>query len=366
MKITAAVVYEKGAPFVIDELDLSGPQKDEVLVKVVACGVCHTDEVAQHQIIPVPLPAVLGHEGCGIVVEVGPGVSEYAPGDRVGFSYGYCGSCESCLTGYPYCCERNRELNFGGAQFDGTRRLSKNGIPVSIFFGQGAFATHAIVHRNNLYKVPDWMDLALCGPLGCGIQTGAGAVLNHINPEPASSILITGCGAVGLSAVMAASIAGFVKIICVDTVPERLALALELGGTHSVNGSEDVVSYVMDITNGRGVHYAIDCTGNGGCVRRSLNCTRPMGACIVLGATQEVKFDCENELMGQSKTITGLVEGRSIPKVFIPKLLEYYRLGRFPFDKLVREYGLADINKAQADSRSGRTIKPLLRIAGEL
>ena len=168
MKITAAVVYEKGAPFVIDELDLSGPQKDEVLVKVVACGVCHTDEVAQHQIIPVPLPAVLGHEGCGIVVEVGPGVSEYAPGDRVGFSYGYCGSCESCLTGYPYCCERNRELNFGGAQFDGTRRLSKR-IPYR-FFGQARLLPR-YRSPNNRTKFPDWMDLALCGPLGCGIQT---------------------------------------------------------------------------------------------------------------------------------------------------------------------------------------------------
>ncbi len=362
MRITAAVVYEKGAPFILDEVELDSPKTGEVLVKVEACGVCHTDEVAQHQIIPVPLPAVFGHEGCGVVEQVGPGVTDYSPGDRVGFSYGCCGSCEACLTGHPYCCERNRELNFSGLQFDGTKRLSKNGMEISSFFGQSAFATHSVVHRNNLYRVPDWMDIALCGPLGCGIQTGAGAVLNHIRPEAASSVVITGCGAVGLSALMAAVIAGCSKIICVDMVTSRLELARELGATDTINGSLDVVSAVRDLTGGRGTHYAIDCTGSGKCVRQSLNCTRPMGTCIVLGATQEVTFHCENELMGLGKTITGLVEGRSIPKVFIPKLLEYYRQGRFPFDKLIRYYDFADINHAQADSHSGLTIKPVLRM----
>lgn len=362
MKIKAAVVYEKSAPFVIDELELDAPREGEVLVEVVACGVCHTDEVAQHQIIPVPLPAVFGHEGCGIIKELGPGVTGFKVGDKVGFSYGYCGTCEACLTGHPYCCERNRELNFGGVQFDGTKRLSKDGKPVSSFFGQGAFASHAVVHMNNLYKVPEGIDLALCAPLGCGIQTGASAVLTHLKPDAGSSVVITGCGAVGLSALMAAVIAGCAKIICVDMVESRLELAKELGATHVIKGNEDVVAKVKELTDGKGTNYAIDCTGNGKCVRQSLNCTKSMGTCIVLGATQEVTFHCENELMGTGKTITGLVEGRSIPKVFIPKLVNYYLAGKFPFDKLIKFYDFEDINKAQADSHSGVTIKPVLKI----
>lgn len=362
MKIQAAVVYGSGQPFVIDEIELEEPRQNEVLVKISSCGVCHTDDVARNQLIPVPLPAVFGHEGCGTVLRTGPGVRGFKEGDRVGFSYGYCGVCEACVTGHPYCCERNRELNFGGVQYDGSRRRFKDGAPVSSFFGQGAFASHAVVHVNNIYSIPDWVDLDLCGPLGCGIQTGAGAVLNHLKPDAASSVMITGCGAVGLSAVMAASIAGCAQIICVDMVASRLELATALGATAVINGADDVVSAVKELTGGKGTNYAIDCTGNGACVRRSLICTKPMGTCVVLGATQEVTFHCENELMGLGKTITGLVEGRSIPKVFIPKLLEYYRQGRFPFDRLMEYYDFSDINRAFEDSHTGKVIKPVLRM----
>jgi aryl-alcohol dehydrogenase len=207
MNIKAAVVYEQDAPFQIKELELDEPSHNEVLVRMIACGVCHTDEVARRQIIPVPLPAVFGHEGCGIVERTGPGVTGIREGDRVGFSYGYCGTCPACRMGMPYGCEENRRLNFSGTQFDGSRRLKENGREVSSFFGQGAFATHAVIHVNNLIHVPEDVELALTGPLGCGIQTGAGAVLNYLKPRPASSILITGCGPVGLSAVMAAKIA---------------------------------------------------------------------------------------------------------------------------------------------------------------
>lgn len=361
MKIEAAVISEKGQAFQIRELELDPPQSNEVLVKVSACGVCHTDEVARQQIIPVPLPAVFGHEGCGVVEEPGPGVTEFKKGDRVGFSFSYCGVCEACRMGRPYGCESNRRLNFEGVFIDGTKRLRYEGMDVSSFFGQGAFASHAVIHVNNLVHVADGVDLSLVGPMGCGIQTGAGAILNYLKPDASGSIIITGCGTVGLSAVMAAKIAGCTTIIACDVVSSRLELARELGATHTINGKEviSVVDEVKKITR-IGTNYAIDCTGIGACVRQSLNCTRSLGICIVLGATQELTIHVENELMGTAKSLIGIVEGCSVPQVFIPKLIEYYQKGMFPFDRLITRYKFSDIEKAFEDMHSGKVIKAVL------
>jgi aryl-alcohol dehydrogenase len=363
MKIEAAVVFEKGQPFQLRELELDAPGPGEVLIKVAACGVCHTDEVARQQIIPVPLPAVFGHEGCGVVEDAGPDVTSFKKGDRVGFSYGFCGTCDSCRTGRPYGCEENRRLNFSGTQFDGTKRLHLDGRDISSFFGQGAFATYAVVHVNNLIRVPDGVPLDLVGPLGCGIQTGAGAVLNYLKPGPDSSIIITGCGPVGLSAVMAAKIAGCTTIIACDVIDSRLEMALALGATHTLNSRrvESVVREVKALTR-IGTDYAIDCTGIGACVRQSLNCTRSLGICVVLGATEELTIHVESELMGVGKTLVGLVEGCSVPQVFIPKLLNYYEMGMFPFDKLITYYDFKDIEKAFEDTHHGKVLKAVLRM----
>lgn len=363
MKAKAAVVHAKGEPFQIEDVTLDEPKFGEVLVKVVACGVCHTDEVARQQIIPVPLPAVLGHEGCGIIEKIGPGVRGFKEGDKVGFSYGYCGICPACRAGKPYGCQENRRLNFSGQQFDGTKRITYKDKKVSSFFGQGAFATHAVVHVNNLIPVPDGIELSLVGPLGCGFQTGAGAVLNFIKPEPASSILVTGMGPVGYSAVMAAKIAGCSTIIACTRTDSKLEMAKEFGATHTINSkkTDSVVEEVKKIT-GIGCSYAIDCTGSGVSVRQSLNCVAPLGKCIVLGATQEITFHVENELMGTGKQLIGIVEGCSIPQIFIPQLIEYYQKGMFPFDKLVTYYRFEDINQAFEDTKNGKVIKAVLRM----
>ena len=362
MKINAAIIEEKGQPFRITEMELDPPEYGEVLVKVSACGVCHTDEVARQQIIPVPLPAVFGHEGCGIIEEVGPGVKDFHVGDRVGFSFGYCGTCEACRTGRPYGCLENRRLNFSGVQFDGTKRIRYKQKPVSSFFGQGAFATHAVVHRNNLIRVEDDLALPLVAPMGCGIQTGAGAVLNYLKPEPDTSIIISGCGPVGLCAVMAAKIAGCTTIIACDLVASRLELARKFGATHIINAKEtaDVAAAAKQITGGIGTHYAVDCTGNGSCVRTSLNCTRSLGVCAVVGATQELTVHVENELMGPAKTLGGVVEGCCIPQLFIPKLIHYYKQGRFPFDELITFYPFEQINQAFEDTKNGSVVKAVL------
>ncbi len=367
MKIRAALIEKPGEDFRIETLELAEPRRDEALVKIAACGVCHTDDVARNQIIPVPLPAVFGHEGCGVIEALGPGMEDFRPGDRVLFSFGYCGKCPNCRSGHPYACLHNRRLNFSGEHFDGSRRLSRNGRSVSAFFGQGSFATHAVVHRNNLIPAPDDLPLELLAPLGCGIQTGAGAVLNYLRAEAGSSILITGCGAVGLSAVMAAAVASCETIIACDVVPERLALARELGATHTLDAREapDIPEAVRAITDGYGVRYAVDCTGSGKSVRASLVSVRPLGTCAVVGATQELTIHVENELMGAAKTLGGVVEGCCVPQLFIPKLLELYRRGRFPFDRLVTYYPFEEINRAFADTKAGRAVKAVLRMEGQ-
>ena len=189
MKMKAAVTWGVGEPFVIEEVELAQPKDDEILVKIAACGVCHTDEAAKIQAIPVPLPAVLGHEGCGTVVEVGKSVKEFKAGDKVGVSFGYCGHCRNCLSAHQHACENFNAINFGGVMPDGTTRISKDGKPIASFFGQSSFAEYAVVNASSAVKLPyDDIDLRLVAPLGCGIQTGAGAVLNRLRPEFGSSI----------------------------------------------------------------------------------------------------------------------------------------------------------------------------------
>ena len=364
MKIQAAVVHEAGQPFQIEEVELAGPKEGELLVKIVASGVCHTDEVAQKQIIPVPLPAVFGHEGCGIVEEVGEGVKEFKKGDRVGFSFGFCNHCENCLSAHQHACMNFNEINFGGVMADGTKRLSQNGVELSAFFGQSSFATYAVVHENSAIKVEDEeIDLALVGPLGCGIQTGAGAVLNRLRPAFGSSIAVFGCGTVGMSAIMAAKIAGCDKIVAVGGNAKSLELALELGATHTINRREceDIVKAVQDLTGG-GAHYSIDTTGVGDFVKKALASVRFMGTCVVLGATGDLTINVQEELMGDAKSLIGVVEGDSIPKLFIPKLLEYYKKGQFPFDRLIQFYDFKDINQAFEDSHIGKVIKAVLKM----
>ncbi len=364
MKIQAAVVHKTGQPFQIEEVELAGPKAGELLVKIVACGVCHTDEVAQHQMIPVPLPAVFGHEGCGIVEEVGEGVTDFKAGDRVSFSFGYCGKCENCMTAHQHACEHFNEINFGGVMADGTKRLSQNGVEVSSFFGQSSFATYSVVHQNSAIKVTDDdIDLALLGPLGCGIQTGAGAVLNRLKPKFGSSIAVFGCGTVGMSAIMAAKIAGCAKIIGVGGNAQSLELAKELGATHTINRKEvdDVVAEIKKLTNG-GTHYSIDTTGVGDFVRKALASVRFMGTAVVLGATGELTINVQEELMGDAKSLIGITEGDAIPKLFIPQLIDYYKRGQFPFDRLIKFYDFKDINQAVEDSHSGKVIKAVLKM----
>lgn len=362
MKIRAAVTHSQGAPFAIQDVTLSGPGPNEVLVRVVATGVCHTDAVGRDLAVS-PYPVVLGHEGAGVVEEVGANVTGVAPGDHVVMSFAHCGHCDHCLTGHPTVCDTFNQLNFGGRMEDDTARLHQGGVDLSTFFGQSSFGTYAVAHERNVVKVDKDVDLALLGPLGCGIQTGAGTVLNRLKPAFGTSIAIYGCGAVGLSAIMAAKITGCPQIFAIDVHDNRLELARELGATHAFNGKQvDVVKEVKAASRG-GSHFAVETTGAPPVVRQCLNALRPLGTAAIVGVTPRMEIDVHNDLMAEGKSMIGVIEGDSVPRVFIPRLVASYRAGHFPFDKLVRFYPFADINQAFEDSKTGVTIKPVLRMS---
>lgn len=362
MQIKAAVTHGLGKDFKLENVQLAKPEFDEVLVRIVSAGVCHTDVVARDLGIA-PFPIVLGHEGSGIIERVGAGVTDLQVGDPVVLSFAHCANCGQCLTGHPTVCDSFNQLNFGGAMDDGSRRLAQGEESLATFFGQSSFATYAVVKSRNAVKVDADVDLALLGPLGCGIQTGAGTVLNNLKPDFASSLVVYGAGAVGLSAVMAAKIAGCQHIIAVDVHENRLELAKELGATHVLNGKNvDVVAEIKQITAG-GSHYAIETTGVPLLIKQSLNALRPLGTVAIVGITPEVTLDIHNDLMAEGKKMVGVIEGDAVPRVFIPQLVTYHKAGRFPFDKLVTFYDFEQINQAFADSASGISIKPVLKIS---
>jgi aryl-alcohol dehydrogenase len=367
-EITGATIRQKGGPFQVEKLFLDEPRPDEVLVRVVATGMCHTDMVARDQLYDVPLPIVLGHEGAGVVEQIGDNVKKVAVGDHVVLTYMWCGHCKPCLRGDLTYCENFYPLNFGGAREDGsTATREAGGAPIhDHFFGQSSFGTFALVHERNAIRVPNDAPLELLGPLGCGIQTGAGAVINALKVAPGSSFATFGGGAVGLSAVMAARVAGATTIIVSDVVPSRLALARELGATHAVNSREtDPVAAVHEITGG-GPDFTLESSGRPAVLRQAIDALAIGGTCGIVGAPAlgtEASFDV-NGVMTAGKRIIGIIEGESKPDLFIPALVELYRQGRFPFDKLVKFYTLDKINQAAEDSEKGITIKPIVRLVG--
>lgn len=372
MKITAAVVHEKGGPFVVESAQLASPVNDEVLVKVVASGICHTDLIIRDQFYPMPLPAVLGHEGAGIVEAVGPDVKGIKPGDHVIMSFAACGHCPSCDDGQISYCWHHMEMNFSGRRYSGKAWDVPSPIclpvedgpaqPISgAFFSQSSFATHAICTEKNAVVIDKELPLKVLAPLGCGLQTGAGAVFNTLKPKPGASIAITGAGTVGMAAVMAAKVAECGVIIAIDINDERLELARELGATHTINSkSGDIVARVQEIVPG-GVQFSIETTAHPQVFRAAVDMLQPRGICGLIGGAKlgtEASFEMTHILFG--RTVRGILQGDSVPKGFIPKLVRLYQEGKFPIERLMRHYRLANINDAVSDMKSGRTIKPVL------
>lgn len=362
MKVTAAVLRQGHGPFSVEELDLGEPRADEVLVRIVAAGMCHTDLLSRE--LPPEFfagPQVYGHEGAGVVEAVGSAVTTVQPGDHVVLSFNSCGTCPACAKNRrPYCFDFGVH-NMSGGRPDGTSAFTDaSGARVgSHYFGQSSFASHTVVAEQSVVKVDPSYDLRRLGPLGCGIQTGAGAVINTLGVEAGASLVVTGAGALGLSAVMAATVVGAATIIAVDRHASRLELASRFGATHTVSGSpEEITAAIMSIT-GRGSDYAFDTTGNAGIVRASHAALNPIGTIALAGVgLGDLCVDFLSMISG--RTITGVMEGDSVPHEFIPHLARLNAEGRFPFHELITEFDVAQVNEAEAASASGAVIKPVL------
>lgn len=364
-QIRAHVMREPQGTFdLVDGIELEDPRPGEVLVRYTSTGLCHTDLFARDVFHQPGFPAAIyGHEGTGVVEAVGQGVTYVAPGDRVMASYASCGACRTCLTGRPFNCEHFNDINFALTRADGSYKASLGGEPVGdSFFGQSSFGTHGLVAERNLAKVPEWVETGdehLLGPLGCGIQTGAGAILNVLRPGPSDSIVVAGVGAVGLSGLMAAVAANVGTVIAVDVVDQRLELAKQLGATHAINAqAEGFVEQIRDATQG-GATHAFDTTGVPSVLANLVDALAWGGRLGIVGARPEMTLDLL-PVMQLGRQVQGIVEGNSVPRVFIPQLLELRRRGRFPLEKLVRTYPFADLEPAIADTMSGAAVKAVL------
>jgi aryl-alcohol dehydrogenase len=365
MKITAAVVHERSGPFQIETLDLCDPRPDELLVEVVASGMCATDLHGRDAYYPTQFPKVFGHEGAGVVRAVGSAVNNFRPGDHVVMSYPWCGTCPNCRTHRQSYCVDSFKLKMNGTRADGSTLHSKDGAPVySAFFQQSSFGNFTIANERYAVKVRNDAPLEILGVLACGGQTGAGAVLNVMRPAPGDSFAVFGVGAVGLSGLMAARIAGCDPIIAVDVHEHRLALARDFGATHTINhnGRNDVVAEIRKIT-GLGVRFSLETSALPAVFREAVEALMPAGTCVLLGSARagtEVSF--ETPFLQNGRTVRGVIQGDSVPQEFIPHLADYIVAGRFPVERMITFYDLADINRAADESSKGKSIKPVIRM----
>ncbi|KAM7182997.1 putative alcohol dehydrogenase [Rhypophila sp. PSN 637] len=374
---TALVVPELNGKFELKQIYLDQIQPDEVLVEIHASGICHTDLSCANGTLPCAPNAVLGHEGAGVVLQTGSAVSTVSPGDKVLLSFSHCESCSACTSSHPSYCHTFNDRNFGGSRppcpsTGQTPRSSPsamltgpNGSPIhSSFFGQSSFAKHTLVHRSSVVKVPSNTDLALYAPMGCGMQTGAGAVLNSLRVTPGSSIAVFGVGSVGMASVMAAAFSKCRTIIAVDLQSSRLELAKKLGATHGVIGSDkDVVEQIRKIVGTNGVNYAVDCTGVPAVVRTMIDSLGTLGRAATVGAPgpgKTVAVDIMEQLTF-GKEYVGCCEGDSLPSEFIPFLIEKHAKGEFPMEQFIQFYDVKEYEQAIEDSKSGKVIKAVLK-----
>lgn len=363
MKIKAAVCRQWRAPLTIEELDLAEPREKEVRIKTVASGICGTDMGCLDNGFNGynKLPIVYGHEGCGVVEKVGPGVTEFKVGDVVVCCQPHCGECDECRQGRVWFCQNGFPLVQGGGFLDGFSPLSKDGERVSLFSGCSTFADHMVANVNTLTKVPDGIPAEIAAPFACGFITGAGTVIKELKPQSFNTIAIFGTGSVGMAALMAAKAANCKTIIAVDIVDSRLEIARELGADYTINyrKCDNVVAEIHKLTNG-GVDFVVDTSTSGEMVSVTLAAARLGGHVAMVGVTGETHLDSAF-MAFCGKKFQCISMGFTYPQFDLEILFDWYKRGMFPVEKLIRYYKLEDINQAVADSKSGLTIKPMIK-----
>ena len=362
MEITAAVLRAPDGAYTLETVSLAEPGPGEILVRIVAASMCHTDVLPRAEGGLAPLPIVTGHEGAGVVEALGPGVTTPQVGDHVVLSFDSCGECRNCRAGLPCYCDTFLVRNLSGRRVDGTTAITDGaGAEVSSrWFGQSSFASHAVATARNAVVVDPALPLDLLAPLGCGLLTGAGSVLVALDVQPGSSIVVAGAGAVGLAAIMAAKAAGATTIVAVDLHDHRLELAAQLGATHVLRGDTGGLAEAIVAATDGGADYGFDTTGVPAVMTAVLGGVRMAGQVGFVGVQLgELVLD---GLALVGKTVTGILEGSADPHVVIPRLIALWQEGRFPIERLVETFPLSAINEAEQASLTGRVIKPVLRV----
>lgn len=365
MDVKAAVVSAPGANFVIDTLTIGEPQANEVLVEIAGVGLCHTDLVFRDGFAPVPLPMVFGHEGAGIVRAIGSDVSDVAPGDAVIIGFSSCGHCARCDEDLPSYCRSFPQLNYAGARTDGSTALTKDGQSIaSHFFGQSSFASFAIAPARNIVKIdPAGLDLAILGPLACGLQTGAGAVMRSLDCGAGSTLAIFGAGPVGLAAVMAAKIRECARIIVVEPMAQRRALAIDLGATDVIDPAAGDVAEAIRTIETDGIDFGLETSGRETAIAAGLAALGSRGMLGLVGVPPRADDALSINIAAMitfGHRVIGIIEGDSDQQGFIPELLTLHRAGRFPFDRLITTFPLEAINDAIAAQHRGECVKAVL------
>ncbi|MER7738341.1 NAD(P)-dependent alcohol dehydrogenase [Streptomyces sp. NPDC096538] len=361
MRFRAAVLRSYDAPFTLEEVVLrTEPAVGELLVEIAGTGMCRTDLAVRRSAGRSPVPAVLGHEGAGVVVRTGDGPDTgIGVGDHVVLSFDSCGHCPTCHSAAPAYCDSFASLNlFGGREEEPARLTDASGDALAPrWFGQSSFAEYALVPARNAVRVDPALPLELLGPLGCGSLTGAGAVLNTFEAGPGDTLLVLGAGAVGLTAVMAATAAG-ATTVAVDRHPERLAAAERFGAIALPAASPGLPERIRRLTDG-GARYALDTTASPPLINQALHALRPTGS-LGLVARLHTPLTLEPGTLDRGRSVRHICEGDAVPALLVPRLIGLWRAGRFPFDQLIRTYPLSGISEAERDCEAGRVVKPVL------
>ncbi len=358
----AAVFYEANKPLVVEEIEIEEPKQGEAMVKMAAAGVCHSDLHFMEGLWPWPTPAVLGHEGAGIVEKVGQGVTSVQPGDHVIFSWTpSCGMCRNCVIGKPYLCTGHGS---GPTMRDGTSRLKKGDQTIHHFISVSSFAEHAVVPEIGMVKVRDDAPLDKVALVGCAVMTGVGAVINTAKVEVGSSVAVFGCGGVGLNVVQGANLADATTIIAVDMLDNKLEMAKQFGATHLVNASkDDPVMKIHEITGG-GADYAFEVIGKAEVITQAFESVKPGGTAVVVGMPPLGSQTTLNAalIFMQDKTLKGCNYGSTRFRVDMPMLVDLYMAGKLKIDELVtRSYPLEKINEAFEAMKKGEVARSIIK-----
>lgn len=361
METRAAVVYEANTPMVIEKLDVESPKRNEILVKYKAAGLCHSDLSVMNGLLPVPLPMIPGHEGAGIVQEVGPGVTKVKPGDHVVLAWvPVCGRCYFCLKGQPYLC-MSKDKTRGGTMLDGTYRLKKGDLNIGKMLGVGSFSEYNVVNEENVVKIDQDIPFDVAAVVGCAAMTGVGAAINTAKVKWGSTVVVLGIGGVGLYVTQGAALSHASKIIAVDVLDNKLEFAKRFGATHLINATrENPVERVLEITDGIGADYAFEVLGKPETARSTINMIRRGGSAVIVGlpggdATITVPLW---EFALQEKNLLGCYYGSSDARTDLSMLLSLYKSGHLNVnDTITQRYTLDEINQGFADMEAGKNIR---------